>query len=129
MLSQINLAFQQYTHAVTDLKTAREVLAIERRINRSSANALAASSISEAEKVRRELALAIAELSYFQSVTQTRFALVSLYISCGIDLVPPTVEIDDLEALSRAINPSITPWANGLPPEITLPAPAGPSGT
>lgn len=129
VLSQINLAFQQYTHAVTDLKTAREVLAIERRINRSSANALAASSISEAEKVRRELALAIAELSYFQSVTQTRFALVSLYISCGIDLVPPTVEIDDLEALSRAINPSITPWANGLPPEITLPAPAGPSGT
>ena len=70
-----------------------------------------------------------AELAYFQAVTQARFALVSLYLSCGIDLVPPTVDTGDLDVLAQAIAPSVNPWASGLAPDVVLPVPAGKSGS
>ena len=127
VLSQVNLAFQQYRNAADEMRTAREVFDVERKIARAAMAASAADSLSDAERVRQELALALSELNYYHSVIKTRTALVNLYISCGVDLVPPTLEIDDVAQATEGVNRTIAPWVAGRPPEVVLPDAVAPS--
>ena len=127
VLSQVNLSFQQYRNAADEMRTAREVFEVERKIGRASAVASAADSLSDAEHVRQELTLTLSELNFYHSVIKTRSALVNLYISCGVDLVPPTLNIDDLDTATAGVGRTIGPWVAGRPPEAVLPEPASPS--
>jgi outer membrane protein TolC len=128
VISQINLAYQDYRNALEDMRTAREINDVEQRIRRASANAVEARELSEAERLRRELASVVAELNYYRAVAQVRLALVNLYTSCGVDLVPPTADITDLKTLTRDVEAAIAPWVEGQPPNVTLPPPAQPRG-
>jgi outer membrane protein TolC len=127
ILSQVNLSFQQYRNAADDMRTARDVFEVERRIGRASAAASAADSLSDAERMRQELALALSELNYYHSVIKTRSSLVNLYISCGVDLVPPSLDIDDLDKATEGVGRTIGPWVAGRPPEVVLPEPVIPT--
>ena len=127
ILSQVNLSFQQYRNAADEMRTAHDVLDVERKIGRASAAASAADSLSDAERVRQELTLALSELNYFHSVIKTRSALVNLYISCGVDLVPPSLDIDDLAKATEGVGRTIGPWVSGRPPEVVLPEPVIPT--
>ena len=106
-----------------DTKTSRDVLDVERKIGGVSRNARVASSLSDAQLMQRELEEIVAELNYYHNVGQARYALVTLYISCGVDLVPPTVELDDLGKMSEQLTGGISPWATGRIPDVTLPEP------
>ena len=123
VLSQINLAYEIYTGAIEDMRASREVLDVEHKMDAASHNATAADSLSEAESVRRELEGIVAELNYYHNVIQARYALVNLYVSCGVDLVSPTVDLNDLGALSHEISDTVSPWINGKLPDIEIPAP------
>jgi outer membrane protein TolC len=123
VLSQINLAYQSYVSALEDMHTSRDVLDVERKIGGVSRNARVASSLSDAQLIQRELEEIVAELNYYHNVSLARYALVTLYISCGVDLVPPTVELDDLGKMSQQLIGGISPWATGQLPEVDLPAP------
>lgn len=127
VVSQINLAYQDYRNSLEDMRTAREINDVEQRIRRASANAVEARELSDAERLRRELASVVAELNYYRAVAQVRLALVNLYTSTGVGLVPPTVDITDLKTLSRDVEAAIAPWVEGKPPTATLP-PAKPKG-
>ena len=124
VLSQINLAYQSYVSALEDMTTSRDVLDVERKISGVSKNAQVANSLSDAQLMQRELEEIVAELNYYHNVSLARYALVTLYISCGVDLVPPTVELDDLAKMSAQLIGGISPWATGKLPEVELPPPA-----
>jgi len=124
VLSQVNLAYQSYASAVEDMRTSRDVMDVERKISGVSKNARAASSLSDAQLIQRELEEIVSELNYYHNVGLARYALVTVYMSCGVDLVPPTVELDDLAKMSQEIGGGISPWANGKLPEVELPAAA-----
>lgn len=123
VLSQINLAYQAYATSLDDMQTSREVLDVEQKMSSVSRNARVANSLSEAQLVQRELEEIVAELNYYHNVIQARYSLVNLYISCGVDLVPPTVELDDLGKMSRELMDPTSPWINGKLPEVAIPAP------
>ena len=123
VLSQINLSYELYISAIEDMGTSRDVLAVERKMGAVSRNASAADSLSDSENIRHELEEIVAELNHYHNVIQARYALVNLYISCGVDLVSPTVELDDLGKLTQQIGNTVAPWVNGKLPEVEIPAP------
>ena len=123
VLSQINLSYELYISAIEDMRTSRDVLAVERKMGAVSRNASAADSLSDSENIRHELEEIVAELNHYHNVIQARYALVNLYISCGVDLVSPTVELDDLGKLTQQIGDTVAPWVNGKLPEVEIPAP------
>jgi hypothetical protein len=90
-------------------------------------NAGVANSLTEALLVQRELEAIVAELNYYHSVIDARSALVNLYISCGVDLVSPAVNLDDLGSLPRAVSDTAAPWINGRLPDVPIPQPAAPA--
>ena len=129
VLSQINLAYQSYVSALEDMRTSRDVFEIERKIGSVSKNAGAADSLAEAQLIQRELSEIVAELNHYHNVIQARYALVNLYISCGVDLVSPTVELDDLAKLSEEVSASVAPWINGKLPDVELPVVPAPAAS
>ena len=111
------------------MRTSRDVFEIERKIGSVSKNAGAADSLAEAQLIQRELSEIVAELNHYHNVIQARYALVNLYISCGVDLVSPTVELDDLAKLSEEVSASVAPWINGKLPDVELPVVPAPAAS
>lgn len=121
VLTQVNLAYQEYRIALDDYGITKQIDDVQQQILVASKNAAAANAQSEAEGIRRQLASMVAELSYDRSVAQVHTSLVNLYTSVGIDLVPASVQTDDLPALSQQVGRAIAGWEAGELPQDTLP--------
>ena len=124
ILTQVNLSYQEYLAASQDLGISKQIDDVEQQIHVASDNASAAKTQSDADRVRRELATMVAELGYDRSIAQVHSALVNLYTAVGVDLVPPSVETDDLTALSQHVALAISGWEAGKLPDAEIPAPS-----
>lgn len=120
VLTQVNLSYQEYQVALDDYGVTKQIDDVQQQIRVASRNISAANAQSEADRVRRELAAMVSELSYDRSVAQVHTALVNLYSSVGVDLVPASVQTDDLAALSQQINRAIAGWEAGEMPQVDL---------
>jgi len=123
ILTQVNLSYQEYLAASQDLGISKQIDDVQQQIHVASTNASTAKTQSDADRVRRELATMVAELGYDRSIAQVHSALVNLYTAVGVDLVPPSVETDDLNALSQHVDRAISGWEAGQLPDAELPAP------
>jgi outer membrane protein TolC len=121
VLTQINLSYQEYLAALEDFGTSKQIDEVQQQIRVASRNISAADAQSEAERIRRELASMVAELSYDRSVAQVHTALVNLYTAVGVDLVPPTIQTDDLGVLSQHVGTAIAGWEAGEMPKTSIP--------
>ena len=128
VLTQVNLSYQEYLAASQDLGISKQIDDVQQQIEVASNNASVAKTQSDADHVRRELATMVAELGYDRSIAQVHSALVNLYTAVGVDLVPPSVETDDLGVLSQRVGTAISGWEAGKLPDVELPAipPAAP---
>ena len=120
VLTQVNLSYQEYQIALDDYGVTKQIDDVQQQIRVASRNISAANAQSEADRVRRELAAMVSELSFDRSVSQVHTALVNLYSSVGVDLVPASVQTDDLAALSQQINRAISGWEAGEMPQVDL---------
>jgi outer membrane protein TolC len=120
VLTQVNLSYQEYQVALDDYGVTKQIDDVQQQIRVASRNISTANAQSEADRVRRELAAMVSELSYDRSVSQVHTALVNLYSSVGVDLVPASVQTDDLAALSQQINRAIAGWEAGEMPQVDL---------
>lgn len=123
ILTQVNLSYQEYLAASQDLGISKQIDDVQQQIHVASNNASAAKTQSDADRVRRELATMVAELGYDRSIAQVHSALVNLYTAVGVDLVPPSVETDDLAALSQHVGLAISGWEAGKLPDADIPPP------
>ena len=123
VLTQVNLSYQEYLAASQDLGISKQIDAVQQQIEVASNNASVAKTQSDADHVRRELATMVAELGYDRSIAQVHSALVNLYTAVGVDLVPPSVDTDDLSVLSQRVGTAISGWEAGKLPDAELPAP------
>lgn len=120
VLTQVNLAYQDYLTSVDDLDIAKRLDEVEQKIRVASANAARSNDESEADRVRRDLASMVAEFSYDRNIAQVHTALTNLYASVGVDLVPPNADTQDLAKLSEQIRESIAGWEAGKLPEAPV---------
>jgi outer membrane protein TolC len=129
VLTQVNLSYQEYLSASQDLGISKQIDDVQQQIHVASNNASTAKTQSDADRVRRELATMVAELGYDRSIAQVHSALVNLYTAVGVDLVPPSVETDDLSALSQHVGHAIAGWEAGQLPDADLSVPPPPTAT
>jgi outer membrane protein TolC len=122
VLTQVNLGYQEYVSAQRDLSIAQQIDDVQRQIAIASRNEEASHSQSEAEHVRRELSSMASEFAFDRSVAQVHTALANLYTSTGVDLVPPSVDTDDLKTLTAKVQTAIAGWEAGDLPDADLPA-------
>lgn len=128
LLTQVNLTYQQYLNALDDLKTAQQIAAVGLQMERVTRNASAAGAQSESDAVRHQLTALVVRLERDRAMARTHTALAGIYSAVGIDLVPPTADLNDLPTLTRQIDDTIRGWAAGrMPAADTLAEAARPS--
>lgn len=127
VLTQVNLAYQQYLRSLETLETAIDVNKVQRQISQTVANAAVADAQSDMERIRRFLTATAAELERDRALSDVHQSLGNLYAAVGIDLVPPSVDTNDLGALTRQVGEAIHDWESGHMPLPDLPADAAPA--
>jgi outer membrane protein TolC len=113
VLTQVNLGLQEYRNALDDLTTANELDVLQRDLSNATAGAAEAEAQPEAARVRRELGAMAADFERGRALADAYTALANVYIATGIDLVPPSVDIADLDKLTDAVRVAIAPWTHG----------------
>ncbi len=128
VLTQVNLAYQQLLRSGEMLQTATAIDDVQRKIAQVVGSAATASAQSDAEKIRRFLNATAAELERDRAFSEVHASLGNLYAALGVDLVPPTVELNDLKSLTADVKHAIADWEAGRMPELPpLPAATEPA--
>lgn len=124
VLTQCNIGYQEYLSALQDLDTATQVDRIEHQIEQASANATAAEQQSQADRVRYELAAMVADYQRAEAEGEAYSDLGNIYTAVGEDLVPPDVQLTDLNQLTHEVSVSLGRWESGeLPRPVVSSAP------
>lgn len=121
VLTQINLAYQQFLSAIDDLSIATQIDDVARQLAEVTASATEAEAQTEADKVRQELSSMSADYDRGRALGDVYTALADLYIAVGADLVSPDVDINNLADLTQKVKVAIRPWEEGELPPVELP--------
>lgn len=123
VITQINLSYQQFIAAIDDLAIATQIDDVERQLAEVTASATEAEAQTEADKVRQALSSMAADYDRGRALGDVYTALATLYTDVGIDLVPPDVDVTNLDDLTKKVEVAIRSWENGeLPPVAVTPA-------
>ena len=128
VLSQINLAVQEYANSLDSYKTAQEVDRVGEQINRVSGAVATAGTQSEADRIRRQLTVLTTRVARDRARVRVLASLAGIYSATGMDLVPAGAELKDLPTLTGEVEQAILRWQAGQLPEMTpapQPAPQG----
>jgi outer membrane protein TolC len=126
VLTQINLGYQQFLSALDDLSIATQIDDVERQLAEVTASATEAEAQTQADRVRQALSSMSADYDRGRALGDVYTALADLYIAVGVDLVPPDVNITNIDDLTHEVGVAIQPWENGDLPRIDLGPPATP---
>ncbi len=130
VLSQINLAVQEYANSLDSYKTAQDVDDVGQQISRVANDVTVAGAQSESDRIRRQLTVLTARIARDRAQVRVLASLASIYSATGMDLVPAGAELQDLSKLSGQVEQAIVRWERGQLPELTpAPAPAAPTTT
>lgn len=120
VLTQVNLSIQKYRTSLDGLQTAREINTVSLDMERLANVAANAGAQSEGDRVRHQMAALLGQLSYSRALAQTHQALANIYASIGVDLVPATADIQDLDHLTAQVERSIAGWQAGRLPDVSM---------
>jgi outer membrane protein TolC len=123
VLSQINLAVQEYANSLDGYKTAKEVDAVGEQIGRVANDVSVAGAQSEADRIRRQLTTLTTRIARDRARVKAFSALASIYSATGVDLVSAGAELQDLPSLTATVDQGINRWEMGQLPDIVAPAP------
>ncbi len=123
VLSQVNLAIQEYANSLDTYKTAKDVDRVGMQIGRVANSATLAGAQSEADRIRRQLTVLTTRIARDRAQVRVLASLASIYSATGMDLVPPGAELQDLPTLTGQVQNAIARWQAGQLPELTSEAP------
>lgn len=125
ILSQINLAIQEYANSFDAYKTAKDVDRVGAQIGRVADSTTLAGAQSEADRIRRQLTVLTTRITRDRAQVRLLASLASIYSATGMDLVPAGAELQDLPALTAQVEQAIARWQSGQLPDLpTRPVPA-----
>lgn len=121
ILSQINLAVQEYGNALDTYKTAQDVDLVGQQIGRTADNVTEAGAQGEADRIRRQLTVLTARIARDRSQVRVLTSLAAIYAATGMDLVPAGAELKDLPSLAAEVDQAIQRWQAGQLPSLSMP--------
>ncbi len=118
VLTQVNLAYQQVLRTREMLDTASQVEDVQKQISSLVNNANTVEALPDSERIRRFLNSTAAELDHDRALSDVAAALGNLYGAIGVDLVPPTVDMSNLQKLTGDVQQASTDWESGVLPPL-----------
>ena len=119
VLSQVNLAVQDYANSLSSYKTAQEVDRVGEQIGRVADDVSLAGAQSEADRIRRQLTVLATRIQRDKAQVKVLGSLASIYSATGMDLVPAGAEMQDLPKLTAEVERAVARWQNGQLPEMS----------
>jgi outer membrane protein TolC len=113
ILTQVRVAVERYNLALLDFEQADEASRVDQRLVQYSKSASLARVDTELEVVRTEARALIARFQRYASYANLQVAYGRTYNSLGLDVLPESIEKDDIESLAKSVASEIQAWERG----------------
>jgi outer membrane protein TolC len=131
VLTQVRVGVQRYGLALAELQFAEESLRVDQRLLKFAQAAVQAQFDSELEVIRSEARALLAEYQRYASYSNAQAAWGRLYNSIGLDILPKTIEDNDIHTLANSMKKTMRAWqtkafkvktmdSNAMPPHTTI---------
>ncbi len=113
VLTQVNVAYEQFTTLKQDFRRARRLRDIERTIQEHVTNARQTEAKSRVDMVKTMASATRARLDMYRTYGKLQNAAGRIYASMGLDPLPDTMKSHDLEAVTRQVRKAVNNWEEG----------------
>jgi outer membrane protein TolC len=113
ILTQVRVAVERYNLALLDFEQADEASRVDQRLVQYAKAASLARVDTELEVVRTEARALIARFQRYASYANLQVAYGRTYNSLGLDVLPESIEKDDIESLAKSVASEIRAWERG----------------
>ena len=110
VLTQVRVGVQRYGLAMAELQFADESLRVDKRLLKYAQSAVQAKFDSELEVIRSEARALLAEYQRYASYSNAQAAWGRLYNSIGLDVLPETIDGNDIKTLADSMKKTMTEW-------------------
>lgn len=115
VLTQVNVGYQQFLRARGHFAQANELNRIEQRIYGHMKNAANVQAQTRLQEIRARLSSLYAEVARYQSYAELQGAIANLYVTLGMDLLPPGTTDGDLARVQVEVGKTFAQWYRGKP--------------
>lgn len=110
VLTQVRVGAQRYQLALSELNFAQESLSVDQRLLSLSQKAAKTKFDSQLEVIRAEARELLAEYQHYAAYSNAQAAWGRLYNSVGMDVLPKSIESNDVKTVARAIESTLDSW-------------------
>lgn len=110
VLTQIRVGVQRYGLALSELKFAEEGLRVDSRLHNFASASANSQADSELELIRAEARALLAEYQRYASYGNAQAAWGRVYNSVGLDVLPETIDSNDVKTLAGAMASTMQEW-------------------
>ena len=110
VLTQVRVGVQRYGLALSELQFADESLRVDKHLLKYAQSAVQAKFDSELEVIRSEARALLAEYQRFASYSNAQAAWGRLYNSIGLDVLPETIDNNDIQTLANSMKKTMADW-------------------
>lgn len=114
VLTQIHVAYRDYTGRLRQYELSNEMDGVEQRILGHTRNATRADAQGKLQEVRASASALMSELRLYQSYGALQGTYGQMLATLGLDPLPPTIASHDLAAVRDAVRSMESRWANEL---------------
>ncbi len=110
VLTQIRVGVQRYGLALSELKFAEEGLRVDSRLHNFASASASSQADSELELIRAEARALLSEYQRYASYGNAQAAWGRVYNSVGLDVLPETIDSNDVKTLAGAMASTMQEW-------------------
>ncbi|TKB26270.1 TolC family protein [Desulfopila sp. IMCC35006] len=110
VLTQVRVGVQRYGLALAELEFADESLRVDRSLLQYARSAARAQFDSELEVIRSEARALLTEYQRYAAYSNVQAAWGRLYNSIGLDVLPETIDSNDVETLAHSMKTTMAEW-------------------
>ncbi len=110
VLTQVRVGVQRYGLSLAELKFADESLRVDQQLYNFAQAAQQTQFDSELEVIRASARLLLAEYQRYASYSNAQAAWGRIYNSVGLDVLPETIDKNDVKTLSAAMQKNMQQW-------------------
>lgn len=110
VLTQVRVGVQRYALTLAELKFADESLRVDQQLYHFAQAAKESRFDSELEEIRAAARLLLAEYQRYASYSNAQAAWGRVYNSVGLDVLPESIDSNDVKTLATAIKGTMQQW-------------------
>ena len=110
VLTQVRVGVQRYSLSLAELRFAEESLRVDQRLLNYAQAAARSKFDSELEVIRAEARALLAEYQRYAAYSNAQAAWGRVYNSIGLDVLPETIQSNDVKTLSIALEQTMGSW-------------------